>query len=174
MLGAARQRFLRESYENVGLRDIAGDAGVDVALVGRYFGCKEDLFREVLRGGEADDFRIDGAARELPARLASLLTSNDDALSRDQVESLLIMLRSASSPVAAKIVQEAMREGVLGPIAAMLDGDKAESRAGLSLAILMGATMLRAIMGVEPSCAADREFIGRRLPDIFEAALSDA
>lgn len=35
ILEAARQRFLLESYDNVGLRDIAGDAGVDVALVGR-------------------------------------------------------------------------------------------------------------------------------------------
>ena len=51
LLASARQRFLRESYDNVGLRDIAADAGVDVALVGRYFGSKEQLFTEVLRGG---------------------------------------------------------------------------------------------------------------------------
>ena len=41
ILTAARGRFLADSYEAVGLRDIAGDAGVDVALVGRYFGGKE-------------------------------------------------------------------------------------------------------------------------------------
>lgn len=59
MLAAARRRFLMESYENVGLRDIARDVGVDVALVSRYFGSKEELFREVLHGSDkADKFRI--------------------------------------------------------------------------------------------------------------------
>ena len=48
ILDAARDRFLRESYDSVGLRDIAARAGVDVALIGRYFGGKEGLFREVL------------------------------------------------------------------------------------------------------------------------------
>ena len=38
ILRAARARFLSDSYESVGLRDIAGDACVVVALVGRYFG----------------------------------------------------------------------------------------------------------------------------------------
>ena len=50
ILRAARCHFLTDSYESVGLRDIAGAACVDVALVGRYFGGKEELFRQVLRG----------------------------------------------------------------------------------------------------------------------------
>ena len=43
LLACARRRFLQESYDNVGLREIAGDAGVDVALIARYFGSKEEL-----------------------------------------------------------------------------------------------------------------------------------
>lgn len=173
MLCAARRRFLQESYENVGLRDIAGDVGVDVALVSRYFGSKEDLFREVLRGGDSKKFKIEGDARDLPAYLASLSEAKDDEASRDHAESLLIMLRSASSPAAAKIVREAICEDVLGPIAAMLEGDKTDARAGLALAILMGTATLRAIMGVQPSCAGERQFLERKLPDVFKAALSD-
>jgi AcrR family transcriptional regulator len=172
ILCAARRRFLQESYENVGLRDIARDVGVDVALVGRYFGSKEDLFKEVLRGGGSRKLKVVGAGN-LPAYLASLFEAKDGEASRDQADSLLIMLRSASSPPAARIVQEAIREDLLRPIAAVLDGDNAEARAGLSLAILMGMAMLRAIMGVQPSCDGDRRFIDRKLPAVFEAALSD-
>lgn len=172
MLCAARLRFLRESYENVGLRDIARDVGVDVALVSRYFGSKEDLFREVLRGGDSKKLEIEVGAEELPAYLASLFEAKVDKVSRGHADSLLIMLRSASSPSAAKIVREAIREDVLGPIAAVLDGDSTEARAGLSLAILMGTSMLRAIMGVQPSCDGDRQFLDRKLPDVFKAALS--
>jgi AcrR family transcriptional regulator len=173
MLCAARARFLQESYENVGLRDIAGDVGVDVALIGRYFGSKEDLFREVLRGGGSSKLEIEGSAGNLPAYLASLSEANDDETSREHAESLLIMLRSASSPAAAKIVREAICEDVLGPIAAVLEGGNTDARAGLSLAILMGTATLRAIMGVQPACAGDRRFLERKLPDVFRAALSD-
>src|SRR3546814_9353842 len=35
ILTAARDRFLRDSYDSVGLRDIANGAGVDVALIAR-------------------------------------------------------------------------------------------------------------------------------------------
>ena len=56
ILVAATRRFLQDSYECVGLRDIAGDVGVDVALVSRYFGSKEELFREVLRGDILEPF----------------------------------------------------------------------------------------------------------------------
>ena len=173
MLCAARRRFLQESYENVGLRDIARDVGVDVALVSRYFGSKEDLFKEVLRGGDSPKFGIEVGAGDLPAFLASLFEANDDELSRTHFDNLLILLRSASSPAAARIVQEGIREDMLGPIAAVLRGDNRDARAGLSLAILLGATMLRGIMGVHPLCEGERRFVERKLAAVFEAALSD-
>jgi AcrR family transcriptional regulator len=173
MLCAARERFLRESYENVGLRDVARDAGVDVALVGRYFGSKADLFREVLRAGKSETFKVDVGREELPAYLASLLQSGDDAEARSHAEGLLILLRSASSPTASKIVVEAVREDVLGPIAALLAGDHADLRAGLCLAVLMGTTMLRAIMSVEPACDGDPSLLDRKLIALFETALSE-
>ena len=77
ILCAARRRFLAESYENVGLRDIAGDVGVDVALVGRYFGSKDALFREVLqrRKRRRQVRRRTSPAAELPAYLVSLIAS---------------------------------------------------------------------------------------------------
>ena len=48
ILAAARVRFALDAYENVGTRDIAADAGVDAALVNRYFGGKEKLFDEAI------------------------------------------------------------------------------------------------------------------------------
>ena len=91
ILCAARRRFLAESYENVGLRDIAGDVGVDVALVSRYFGSKDALFREVMRGeSDGPKFRPEVGAEELPAYLVSLIASKDDCSQREHVEKLLI------------------------------------------------------------------------------------
>ncbi len=44
ILAAARRRFGSGGYERTTLRAIAGDVGVDPALVIRYFGSKQQLF----------------------------------------------------------------------------------------------------------------------------------
>lgn len=44
ILAAARRRFADEGYDRTTLRAIAGDVGVDAALVIRYFGSKQELF----------------------------------------------------------------------------------------------------------------------------------
>src|SRR6195952_65718 len=53
ILAAARKRFGDEGYERTTLRAVAGDVGVDAALVIRYFGSKQDLF------AAAADFTLD-------------------------------------------------------------------------------------------------------------------
>lgn len=170
LLRAARQRFLDESYENVGLRDIARDVGVDVALVSRYFGSKEQLFREVLRGGK-EKFDPSMTAAELPAYLVDLLTETDTSADIEHVEKMLISLRSASSPVASRLVREAIEGDVLEPLVAMLEGDESEVRASLILAVLMGTTILRTVMSVEPMCEGCPDVMRARLTRLFEAAL---
>ena len=48
ILEAAKRQFARAGYDCT-LRDIAGEAGADVALVKRYFGGKEALFVAALK-----------------------------------------------------------------------------------------------------------------------------
>lgn len=172
MLVAARSRFLQESYENVGLREIAGDAGVDVALVSRYFGSKEELFKEVLRGDGGDKFPLEIASGDLAERLTALVMDRDGDQDREKLERLLIILRSASSPKAAEIVRKSFQDDVLTPLAARLQGSEAGERAGLALAILMGSTILRTVMSVEPMCR-DTRAIAPRMTKLFEAALAE-
>ena len=171
ILAAARGRFLAESYENVGLREIAGDVGVDVALVSRYFGSKDNLFREVLRAGKEEKFKLDIPAAELPAYLASLVARQEECAESEQIEKLLIILRSASSPVASEIVRETVRCDVLEPLARLLGGPDAAERAALILSILFGSTLLCTIMGMEP-CIDDDAAMRAKLTRLFEAALA--
>src|SRR6266705_3863507 len=44
ILAAARQHFAASGYERATIRAIAADAGIDPAMVMRYFGNKEKLF----------------------------------------------------------------------------------------------------------------------------------
>lgn len=172
MLDAARRRFLQESYENVGLRDIAGDAGVDVALVGRYFGSKEELFREVLGVGRNEEILPpEIATADIPRYFAQLFMQQG-ADGNEHVERLQIILRSASSPAASKIVRETLRHDVLQPLADRFGGDRPELRASASMAVWMGMTIMSTIMSVEPLRGCDQD-LEQRLRQLFEAALAD-
>lgn len=172
MLAAARGRFLSDSYENVGLRDIAREVGVDVALVSRYFGSKEELFREVLGGGGERKFDDDLRREDLPAYLVSMIMDKDECGHRAHVEKLLIILRSASSPVASEIVHDAFRGDVLEPLADLIGGKQAVVRAGLALAMVLGNAILCTIMSVEPLDEADQAVLRGRLRQLFETALA--
>ena len=52
MLDAAERLFSDQGFETVSVRDIARRAGVSHALVHRYLGSKEEIYRAVLRRNE--------------------------------------------------------------------------------------------------------------------------
>jgi AcrR family transcriptional regulator len=173
LLAAARSRFVLESYDNVSLRDIAGQAGVDVALVIRYFGSKEELFRSVLRKEEGDWRTLELAADDLTNNLADMAIC-DDSKEAEHIERLLIMLRSAASPQAAAIVSSAFHKDVLQPFAKVVGGPNAEARAAMCLSVLMGTTIVRTIMKLEGAYECDASTFRDRLADLLRAALAPA
>jgi len=170
LLASARRHFLQESYESVGLRDIARDAGFDVALIGRYFGSKEELFIAVLRKEDNNWSELAAAADDLPSYLATLSTC-DDGKDAEHIERLLIMLRSATSPQAAGIVRSTFSSDILEPFAQVLGGPQAEARAAMALSVLMGTTIVRTIMRLESVYECDGDSFRDRLADILRAAL---
>ena len=144
ILDAAAKRFAAESYEQVGMRDIARDVGVDPALISRYFGSKEELFRAVLDDCDGDEL-MDGDRATFGERMAEDLIygpAKDEDLAW-----LLIMLKSAGSPKAAEIVQQAAIEGFYEPFTAWLGGEDAAIRARILAEILMGVAVGRDLSG---------------------------
>lgn len=171
LLASARQQFLQESYENVGLRDIAADVGVDVALIGRYFGSKEQLFTEVLRGGKADWLEPLAKAEDLAEGLTGLASKKQRSDSNEHVEGLLIVLRSVSSPTAAPLVRAAFRDDVLEPLAKLLTGSDRDLRAGIAMGVIMGTTIVRSIMNVEALQCCEAGLFESKLAHILRCAI---
>jgi AcrR family transcriptional regulator len=171
LLAAARSRFLQDSYESVGLRDVAREAGVDVALISRYFGGKEQLFKDVLHEGKAA-LPADLTIAELPAFLADLAIQRGEEQDANCFESMLMVLRSASSPQAAAVVRSALKDDVLGPLSSVLGNDEeAQTCASLAMALLMGTTILRVVTPVQALCPCDVE-LRKRLEALFATALN--
>jgi len=173
LLLAARRRFLDESYDTVGLRDIARDAGVDVALVGRYFGSKEELFREVLRGTCPHWLDPEITADGLPAYLAGMAVRADEGDTQESLDRLMIILRSANSPSTAELVRTSFVEDVLEPVAKLLPGEDPRLRAAVAFTILMGTKVLRTIMGVEPLLQCQRDNLEVKIEGLLRQALFD-
>lgn len=97
ILRAARELFARASYENVQTRQIAALAGVDAALLNRYFGSKKRLFAAVLDdiGTEQQPFPQSGMLAALGERMSCAFRGNASHIG---IEALNIAIFSASSP----------------------------------------------------------------------------
>ena len=170
ILEAARRRFARESYDEVGLRDIGGDAGVDAALVSRYFGSKEDLFAQVLRACEASGGLTDGDPAGFGQRLARALVDGEGKQG-SKLEGLIIMLQSAGSANAREVVQRALEERLYAPLAEWLGGGEARVRARLAAGVIMGMAISRVITGGYGLPPAERDRLRQRLADLLQACV---
>ena len=170
ILDAARNLFAKDSYDNVGIREIASLAGVDSALVSRYFGCKQELFIEVLASGKSgvDVFGTDFA--ELPERVAEVLLDPDDE--DNSLDDILLAMHSSSSPVAGPLVRASIDERFEGPFAAIIGGDNAMVRSQLFGAMLLGITISQQINGDLTENAALRDQLKKRISEIIALAIS--
>lgn len=130
--------FASDSYDRVGVRQIAAAAGVDAALVIRYFGSKEDLYIEAVRRtqqpiGDSEDLRADLPL--LGRRFAEAVVAPEIK------DRLLLTLRAATSPGGAPLVSTLLQEIYSAPLAGALEGEHARLRADLLNAVLLGAAV---------------------------------
>jgi AcrR family transcriptional regulator len=149
---AARRQFAELGYDRATLRGIAGEAGVDAALVVRFYGSKDALFREVMAlppaVAEAMAGLADGPAATVGRRLAEVIVGMlENPRSRPIV---LGRIRSASShPEAAALVRETVTRDIGRLVAAVTD-DEPETRAVLVGSQIVGLALGRYVVRVEP------------------------
>jgi AcrR family transcriptional regulator len=155
ILDAARDAFATHGYEKATIRGIARAAGVDPALVHHFFGPKEDVFRAAVSDvlapiaeamatvGRDADPEVTGR------RLARVLV---ELWEREPTRGALIgAVRAAvTSETAAGLVRGIVQEHAIGAVAATTDAPDAELRANLIGATIMGVSMARHVLGVQP------------------------
>ncbi|HST42693.1 MAG TPA: helix-turn-helix domain-containing protein [Conexibacter sp.] len=167
LLDAGGALFDERGYERATIREIGERAGVDPALIARYFGSKEALYLAVL----ADEER---AARRGPF-VADLHAITERVLTRWDRSDGSPVRRVLADPTPAgaewrEIVRRVMEPGVLGPAReAVGDGADAELRAELLLALLVGLSVTRANGTMPALYEAPREELLRQLAPLLDA-----
>lgn len=178
-LTAAVRRFSTQAYEQVGLRHIAADSGLDVARVHRLFGSKEQLFAESVRRAFGDWPADVTTPQALVETLIAHLLAPEDNPEGDPV---LLLVRSVSDPHAAPILRAHLEESFLRPIAEIArqaegSGGTAESaaqQAALLASCCLGIAMLRAVMGVSALAGAADPVLTGRIARLLETCLATA
>jgi AcrR family transcriptional regulator len=171
ILEAARQQFAEEGFERVTIRGVAAQAGIDPALVMQYFGSKERLFAAAARWPKEHERIKQATPQGMPA--AALADVFERFEHSDDREGVIALLRSClTHPSATRIMRDEVMCDRTASVAAQLEGDDAELRAGLLGACMMGLSIARYVMEVEPVASASREDIARLFTPVL-GALTD-
>ena len=167
ILLAARESFSARGYDRTRLRDVAAEAGVDVALVHYHFKSKDGLFAAALEmpvslpdlmSGVLDEGELDDFAARFLRRILEVW--DDERF----MTALVAMVRSAMShEPAAAALRGFVRTELLDRIARRLDEPDAEERSALFGSQLLGLLMYRHVLKVEPIASMDPEAIVERM-----------
>ena len=171
ILQSAIQNFARAGYDGVGVREIAGDAGVTAMLVNRYFGSKEQLFTEAVEASFAPPVFITDDPSSLARGAATALVARS-APDADELAPFLIMLRSASNPRSAEIVRNAIERHVGRRLARQLPAPARQLRTDVLLSVISGVLLMRRVVGTRHLNARNPDQLVDLLEAVF-AAIAD-
>jgi AcrR family transcriptional regulator len=151
ILTAARERFAVDGYERATIRAIAADAGIDPAMVMRYFGNKEKLFAAAAEFDLRLPDLTDTPRAEVGTRIAAHVLDRWDG-----DETLMALLRAAvTNPAAADRMREIFA-GQLGPAMQAVAPDDVAVRAGLVASQVLGLALTRYVLRFPPVAGMDR------------------
>jgi AcrR family transcriptional regulator len=171
ILAAARESFAKARVRRDLAAAVAATAGVDPALVRRFFGSKERLLIAALSVSYRQD-----------RRLASVVSGNLETLGEEMVgyflsvwekpsnrDVVIGMVRSACTNArAARLLRDFLANEVIAhPADAVNDGEEARMRATLVGSQIVGLAMYRYVLKIDPVASASRE----ELPAIYGPVL---
>lgn len=150
---SARRLFAELGYDRTTLRRIATDADVDVALLSHYYGSKVQLFAAVvdlpIDPATAIPRIIAGDPATAGTRLAAFaLDLQTDDAKRHRVVS--IVRAATAEPEATRIMRERLTSELLTPLATAIGSDRPAYRGSLLMSQIVGLTLARAIVQIEP------------------------
>lgn len=169
ILSAAREVFHERGYDQATTREIADRAGVNMALIKRYFGSKLGLFEKAV----LPDLSLERFLGLPIDELADVLATNyANTEAMPGFDPFVVLLRSIASPEAGPLLAEALRRQALTPLTTVLSGPDADARATLIATQLAGLILQFRILGMVPRTEEEREAIRVRLARYLESLIN--
>jgi AcrR family transcriptional regulator len=166
LLEAAQEVFEAVGYDRATTREIGERAGVDPALIARYFDSKEGLFIAAIAAGSAEEEGMDFD----PHALVAFLLERWDERGHSPIS------RALASPAltagAREQISTVVRDRVLVALVAELrerGAADAELRAELLVALAVGVAVTRANGTLEKLSATPREEVLATLAPLLDA-----
>lgn len=166
LLDAAREVFDEVGYDRATTREIGDRAGVDPALIARYFESKEGIFIAAIAAGSPEDWRVDFA----PPELLRFLLERWDERGHNPISRALAS--PALAPSAREQISSVVADRLVDGLAAELRGRGTadpELCAELLVALAVGVAMTRANGTLETLAATPREQVLETLGPLLEA-----
>lgn len=177
ILESARELFQHKSYNQVGVREIASRAGVDAALVCRYFGSKKGLFDELFSDLEEYEELYDVPLPELGERLARFVLEGELRTRAGgtlpiRTDRTLAILRSVGCPEALPSLRDVMARRLTGPLLrALTDDARRVEKSALIVSSLFGFILTHRVIGAACLMEADRDTLKDLLSQNIQAII---
>lgn len=168
LLLAARRLFWSRGYSNVSLRQIAGAADVDVALISRYFGSKLGLFEAtldelpVLDPDDIDD--VEG----LIELVVSIFATTERGGSTPPATTFILM--NAYDPEVGEIIREIYKARWQDPLKQII-GD--EGQAAMFSAAMLGMSVAEKALHLDGINDHRSIEYSKQLRDFLRAAIGE-
>lgn len=170
LLQAARICFSHNSFEHVGIRDIANEAGVNSTLIARYFGSKQALFEEAIctQFGFPENLPDTSPAALGRALAEWALTPHAET----EFNLLLAQIHSAPSKIAGPLLATYFDARFVTPMSKHIDADDALLRSGMAAALTLGVSVLHDVMHSKAFTDANRDAMLDLFGKLFETCVS--
>ena len=166
LLTHACRLFWSRGYSNVSVREVAKAAGVDVALIARYFGSKLGLFEATLETLEKLDPSAFPNANALIDTIVELFANAPDGNGEASPVSLILM--NAGDPEVGQLVTECQNENWQNPMEEII-GSK--SRAAVFFAAILGFSVVQKTMRMDGIAAPGSDEHREQLRHVLKSAL---
>jgi AcrR family transcriptional regulator len=171
LLQAAQTLFGQQGFEGTTIREIGEQAGVDAALIARYFGRKADLYIAVVMAEDAE-----GTPREYEGleHIADVMLTRSDQRGPGPI--LQAIARSDTSPEIREAALDLVARRLVGPLAAELTAqgvDHAELRVQIAVSALLGISLARSLAWFDEIRSVPREELVALVVGALDAIIED-
>jgi AcrR family transcriptional regulator len=171
LLQAARALFGQRGFEGTTIREIGERAGVDAALIARYFGSKADLYIASVMAEDAEGH---------PGEYEGLEQMADVAMTRADRRGpgpiLQAIVRSDTSAEIRDAALDRLARRMVGPLVANMRAqgvDRPRLRAQVAVAALHGITLARSLGWFEEIRSVPRDELVALIVDALGAITGD-